>query len=246
MSRSKILLACLSFFMGATAFAGPVYQFSIDNPPGSANAGDITNVTTSYDTNTEVFSWSYTITADGSSNFSDGFWLVVTDGENPKNDPNEYGIMYGDLASNSITVYEYSGQNNANSWNNPGIFLESFTGFTSVSNGSTNTLSFSIDVSGVNSSTAVSSPSSWKGVNFGEKIGIWFHPSTGTSVGFNGNGEITSFGYTNQGWYDASNQTTTSVPEPDYLVLLALGLLALGIRQSVSNRKEQLVLVAQS
>ena len=232
--RSTLAAAVLSTLTG-TALAGPIYTYSIDNPPGSAGAGDIKNVTTSYDSGTDLFSWSYTIGRDSHGRLSDGFWLVVTPDENPKYDVNEYAIIYGDLDQNRISVYEYSGQNNANSFNNPGNLLASFDGImTSQDNNDLRTIDFAFDATAINDASNDPNPGDgidWVGIQFAEMVGIWFHPSTGTQVGYmdspipDPNGiRMTSFSYAKQGWYDTSGRrTTVEVPEPSSLALMALG-----------------------
>lgn len=239
MKSIKIAAALLATFISASVFAGPVYEYSIDTPPGSAGAGDIKNVTTSYDASNEIFSWAYTIGRDNAGNLSDGFWLVVTDGENPKGDMNEYAILYGDVSGNRVSAYEYSGLNNANSYITPGNLLDSFTGIISSSdddkgtanlNDDTRTIGFSIDVSDINDGNEDTNEGIWEGTQFGEKIGIWFHPSSSSTFTYSSEtGNLTSYGYNRQGYYDTGNQTTTTVPEPDLLLLLAIALLALGL-----------------
>ena len=172
MKRFKLAAALLATFLSSSVFAGPVYEYSVNNPGGSTGAGDIKNVTTSYDVGGEIFTWSYTIGRDSAGNLSDGFWLVVTDEENPKNDANEYAILYGDVSGNQISAYEYSGLNNANSFITPGNLLDTFVGAISSSdddkgtasvNDDTRTIAFSIDVSTVNAGNAGTNPAIWDG-----------------------------------------------------------------------------------
>lgn len=230
-SLSLKLIAALALVVGfsANVHAGPVYGYDIDNPPGSDGGGDILNISTTYDTNTEVFNWSYTIKEKAPGVISDGFWLVISDGPNPKSHVNEYAILYGDLANNRVTAYEYSGQNNANSYNSPGVLLGSFGGLDAVDNGSERTLSFSIDATGINNHAI----QDWKGLFFGEQIGIWFHPSVGTNVSYYKDGGISSFSYAQggQGWYDTGYRQTYQVPEPSTLALLGIGMGALLMRR---------------
>lgn len=225
--------ALLVMSLSSATFAGAIYSFDQKNPTGSDNAGDLKNVSTSYDSNTGLFNWSYTIGRNSAGDFSDGFWLVVTDGENPKQDANEYAILYGDTDSNKLTAYEYSGQNNANSFAAPGNLLASqsnaFSLYDNIAE-DIRTISFSLSATDINANNgidSVESPGMWKGLNFAEKIGIWFHASTQTEVGYNGD-RITSFDYDTQGWYDVGNKAT-SVPEPAILSLLGFGLAAVGV-----------------
>ncbi len=223
--------ALLALSLSSSVFAGAIYSYEVNSPSGSDNAGDIKNIQTTYDNNNEKFSWSYTIGKNSMGDYSDGFWLVVTDGENPKNDANEYAILYGDTDTNRLTAYEYSGQNNANSYSTPGNLLASFDNVFSVDTDLATmerTVSFDIDASDINDGNGVENPGMWKGLNFASKIGVWFHASTQTLIGY-ANKEITSFGYDKQGWHDVGNKTTTEVPEPGVFALLAIGMIGLRV-----------------
>lgn len=224
--------ALLVMSLSSATFAGAIYSLEKNSPSGSDNAGDIKSISTSYNSDSGLFNWSYTIGRNSAGDFSDGFWLVVTDGENPKKDANEYAILYGDTDTNRLTAYEYSGQNNANSFAAPGNLLASKSNaFSLVDNiaDDIRTISFSLNASDINANNgidSVESPSMWKGLNFADRIGVWFHASTQTEVGYNGD-RVTSFEYDTQGWYDAGNVVTT-VPEPAVLSLLGFGLAGLG------------------
>lgn len=228
--RSSLFISSIIF--SVSTIAGPIYSYEVNNPKGSANAGDIKNIKTSYNTNNDVFSWSYTIEKNSANKSSDGFWLVVTDGENPKKNANEYAILYGDTDVNKLSVYEYSGQNNANSWQNPGNLLASVSNLFNVTdNGDLRTISFDFDATDINNNNgidSVSNPGMWKGLNFFEKIGVWFHPSTDTTVAYDPSSRIEGFKYGTQGWYDTKDRkTVVEVPEPSTVGMLALGLLSL-------------------
>jgi len=208
-----------------------------------------------YDDQTQTYSMKFT--DDGSK---DGFWLVVSPGDNPKGGVNEYAILYGDRAANRITAYSYDGNNNANSYANGGTFLGTFDqAFTDGGTHATygDMTMFSLDVSAINSAFGTQE---WSGTSFGDEQGIWFHQSTGSSFAYDGNGGITNYSFGGQMWLDTKNQTTWqtecsgnrvnryyckdgttltntgsssggSVPAPGGLALILMGLAGFGLRR---------------
>ena len=133
----KLSLAAALIAASFAAQAGPIFSFSSDDfandldSIGNENArgGNVLTLDTSYDAGTGDFTWNYTT----DTKEHDGFWLVVSDGENPKDERGEYAILYGDINGGIISAFEYSGQNNANSFKNPGVLIETFNGAISTS-----------------------------------------------------------------------------------------------------------------
>ena len=154
---------------------------------------------------------------DGSN---DGFWLVVSSGENPKTNANEYAILYGDRAENRITAYTYDGANSKNSFETGtllGTFDNAFSdGGTHPQYGYGMTM-FSLDVAGINA--AFDTPE-WDGVQFGEETGIWFHQSSGTEFSYGTDGAITGFDIDGQIWldraFDPTGQASCSAASQNY------------------------------
>jgi len=218
-------LALAAGLMFATQASATLYTYNIDNPPGSVGAGDVTNFNTTYNDSTSQLTVSSTLSR-ANGHLANGFWLVLSDGPNPKHHVDEMAIFYGDGITGNLTSYVYNGVNSANSWMNTGDFIQSFAGGLNVDNSVADevTFSFSIDASTIN---AFYNTSDWDGAAFGNNVGIWYHPAVfyGAGPTYNQDGSLASFPVARGGWYDTSNRTTVAVPEPSMLLLLMSGLI---------------------
>lgn len=207
----------------STSASATIYQFEDLNANNGGFADRLDTVTSTYNDVTQQFTWD--VTFNNNPTDVDGFWLVVNNGPNPKSaDVNELAIIYGDLDTGVASTYVYNGQNNANSILNPAVLLQTDL-FSVASDG----FSLSIDASGVNAYSGwdAPDPGGINGIGFDDQIGIWFHIATGSSFGSNGSGDITSFQFGSQGWYDRANLTTVQVPAPASGLLMLLGLAGL-------------------
>lgn len=219
---------------GVAAQADDSYTYFNDNPTGGLIVNELDFFEMSYSNigGTETFSMTYDFKNTLEiAKVPNGFWVVVSDGENPKNNFNEYAILYGDIEKNRVTAYVYSGKNNSLSYEES-EFIQSFDGALAFDE-LERTISLSLDVTNINAgftpTATAGMTNDWDGVMFDEKAGIWFHPAEFTDIKYRSNGTIkpNKGSITNKGWYDKANLHTTKVSEPATLALLGLGLTGL-------------------
>lgn len=174
----------------------------------SANASIFTidyhdaGVWNSYDNENETYAMKYR-----SDQGKDGFWLVVTDGDNPKGDGSSNAVLYGDLVNNRITAYTYNGANNANSYE-AGTLLGTYenafqSGGIHPTYGYEMTM-FNLDVSEINGVLGTD----FNGVELGEEAGIWFHQSAGSKFTYGADGSIVDYAFDSQMWLDRGGDET--------------------------------------
>ncbi|MEM8799184.1 MAG: PEP-CTERM sorting domain-containing protein [Pseudomonadota bacterium] len=218
------------------------WSFHRSGKGGGPNANAIKNLGLTYTNDGGVES--LTGSFEFAQNSTEGFWLVISDGPNPKFFQNEYAILYGDLENNRITAYNYNGENKADSWNDPGEFIASFTDAFSVSDVNAGLAEFTIDVTNINAYVPqdfrhlpANDPKRdrWDGVRFEHEIGIWFHFVDDLSASYRRNGRIKNFHFGREGWVDIKDRKTkrnpppTDVPEPASMGILGVGLIGMGI-----------------
>ncbi|MEN0021295.1 MAG: hypothetical protein AAF747_10470 [Planctomycetota bacterium] len=250
MIRTAMMMAVAG--LATVATAGPVYTFSGTPSNGlltahggvNNNAGTILEVTSTWNAGSERLS--FNLVTDGGT---DGFWLALSPGDNPKGHAGELALIYFDRGQDrggvpSMAVYAYNGVNGSNSWNNPGDFIvstEDGSGWdANLSQGNTvdgdRFMSFDIDASVIQNHTpAFPGSSPWTGVEFGERAGIWMHtvenPING-GVDYDTDGQLTQFSYGRQGWWDGAGiGTQVVIPLPTTAALGLAGVGLVGIRR---------------
>ncbi|MEM8827412.1 MAG: PEP-CTERM sorting domain-containing protein, partial [Pseudomonadota bacterium] len=193
---------------------------------GYGNA--ISNFATGYDTNGFL---TLSVGLAGKDVSDDGFWYVVNAGGNPKGVADELAIIYGDVANQRLTTYVYNGANSDNSFDSPGILLDSTTGdLVQTADGYT----FTLDVRGINGRSDIGP--NFVGAQFADELGIWFHPFADSMFTYGEDGSILSLDRSRSGYFDVGFLDTISgpsefVPAPGALALLGFGVLGLAARR---------------
>ena len=206
-----------------------IYSFNIDNPPGSDRAGDIQNVNTSFNGNTNELSFSMVV-----EDTAEGFTLAINNGANPKGHGGELALLYFDASGDEpvITVYGYNGLNTQTSWldgssesgTQPADQIlsslvdgDAFTDISVTTDADGNkVLSFNLDATPIlEHDPLYGQDGDWSGIAFDESIGVWLHPSSGLETAYGEDGYLSQWDVSKQSWYDSANQTTeVSVSEP--------------------------------
>lgn len=248
----KTLIATLGAVALAGAASAQVGAFKYSATPTdaqqNATAGRIAKMESNYDPSKGELSWSADFTST-SGTLPNAFWLVVSDGPDPKGIAGQLAIFYFDASTMvpKLTAYGYNGENGFNSYRDgspaagiqaPDRIASSITtpGFaTSMTVKNANgvrTLGFSADISGVNAYKPTNGvASNWEGAKYGSKIGVWFHPVSGATTSYDDAGYLSTFNVGKSGWYDANHQNATPVPEPASLAILGLGLVGVARRR---------------
>jgi hypothetical protein len=251
--RNTLLTAGLFAIASAAGTASATTYTWNYNVSGANNAaGTFESIQASFDDASNRFTWNVIF----SDRVTNGYTLAVSPGANPKGHPGELALIYFDgstsFASPTVSVYNYNGQNLLNSFNDgdgttpgaqapdiihsgttPGASASDWLIGASISDiaGGKRQISLDIDATIINSHVPVYPGSSpWTGVEFAQKLGLWFHTFTGLNTSYDANGNLTSWGFSKQGWIDGANfDTTVLVPLPAPVLTGAIGLGMVGL-----------------
>ncbi len=234
---TALTLAVVPVLFSLAPAEAATYTFNRNNLQGNLRTGDHTNITTTYNNNTNLLTWSSTFTKNAltegnSGDLAEGAWLVLSDGENPKNNVDEYAIFYLDGLTNKVSIYNYDGINSANSYLG-GKFLGS-TALQVTNSGNSRTFEFAYDATALNNDINGLFGDEWEGATFGDNIGVWFHGASRLQTAYNSDGSLAKFRPGVAGWYDVDNEVATSVPEPGSVA--ALGLFAVAAATKMRQR----------
>ena len=233
--KSSLLIAATSVLLATAPAFAATFTFEGAKPSSGIAAGKNKSITTTFNSNTEKFTWSSTFERNNAGKLADGAWLVINGGANPKSVDDELAIFYLDGINGKVSIYNYDGTNNSKSWNSPTAnYLGSLDLNVSPFGNDEVTFSFELDATKLNSSAQFGSD--WKGASFGKKVGIWYHGVEGLKVAYDPTtGALTQFKHGKSSSYDVGNMDAAAVPEPASAA--AVGLFA--VAATFIKRKKQ-------
>jgi len=236
--KTTLALAATMALCAIAPAQASTFIFEGDDLGGKLDVGQHANIRTTYNTDTEVLTWSSTFRRDavnGSGRLAQGGWLVLNEGGMPSDIANEYPIFYIDGLEEKVSLYNYDGKINERSYQNESFLASIDLDVTEDSAANERTFAFSFDASELNSRTDLGDD--WKGVGFGEEIGIWLHGVDELTTRYDGD-QLKEFTFKKQGWYDVEFIPTksehASVPEPG--TVAALGLFAAAAASKLRDR----------
>lgn len=190
-----------------------------------------------------------------SNQVTNGYWLAVSQGDNPKGHSGELALLYVDvsnIAAPKVTAYAYNGVNGDNSHfdgsnaagiqapskiassiaTDPSKLLDADVTVTDASGG--RTIDLVLDTSIIQSYVPqYPGNTPWTGLAIGPAFGIWWHPVSGLQTNYGADGFLgqndADWTYGAQGWFDAAHLPV--VPTPGAAALLALAGLSAGRRR---------------
>lgn len=187
--------------------------------------------------------YEFSTTVTGSA--TDGFWLAVSPGPNPKGHAGELALLYFD-ASNAndikLTAYNYNGKNGGDSWRNGNgsggaadKIISSVTNkswinslFVRSNSDGTRTMGFDINANTINRhKPRYPGSSAWTGMSFSNRdSGIWMHTFDIRDIAYGADGFLTKLSTVETGYIDGNHIGAKAVPEPGTMAALAAAGLA--------------------
>jgi len=231
--------------LAATGASADVFQWdwsaAADGTRGlNMRGGEFESVHAEYNSSDNRFLWEVVF----SDQITDGYTLAVNNGPNPKGHAGELALIYFDATHPDVRVsaYAYNGQNTLLTYRDGspqagdqdpdqifGFNHSSILRASSEDIGAKRKMTLEIDAGVINAhSPAYPGPggsAEWTGIAFDEMLGLWMHPLTELTTGYDQDESLTAWSGS-QGWFDASSLKAASVPAPHTLAIFGLGGLA--------------------
>jgi len=251
MSSLRLLMASALLPLAGVAHADTyTWDWSGATPPNAAIsnvAGDFDSVHAVFDDAAQSLTWRVTF----ADQLTSGLTFALSDGPNPKGHAGELGLVYVDasnLGNIRTSTYAYNGKNLINSYkdgdgNQSGdqtpdriqSIYDMASPLRSASvydDGTSRVFDLVFDTTVLNShSPLYPGSSTWTGVAFGEKLGLWMHTFTALSSSYSIDGYLTGWSYQGHGWFDGRDQSSV-IPLPS-----AAGMGFAGLVLTASRRR---------
>jgi hypothetical protein len=214
---------------------------------GGTGASQAIAANGSFDTATEVLSWSITFAAQDAG----GIWAVINNGPYPGPFAGRDAILYMDGTGSDvkINIFGYNASGDQQTSHLDGDAMQAgdqapdriLNGSTAAApswlidaavldnaNGS-RTFDFTIDTTDVNAHNPLYAPANeWRGLGFAQTMGVWIHSVTELQTAYDNDGWLTDWTFETQSFFD---EPDINVPTPGAVALLGLGGLVAGRRR---------------
>jgi uncharacterized protein (TIGR03382 family) len=231
--RHLFCVAALAAVASSSA-SGAIYHWDWDRGgPGTSGLNDaggvFESITATFNDVTDRLEWSMTF----SNQVTNGFFLALNNGPNPKGHAGELALLYVDARNPgnvALTAYGYNGQNSISSYydgdgvtsgNQAADVIKNTLDRASwvlnagvIDAGGKRTIFFDIDATDLIDRTPLypDPVDPYYGIGFGAKLGLWLHTFRQFDVTYGPSGTITNIATGGEGWFDGTNLNTVPAP----------------------------------
>lgn len=225
-TQTALAFSALAIAITGAPATAATFSYHVTEFGNRSQAGSHKEISTTFDDDTDLFTWSSTFTQNPTTGaIAEGGWLVVNDGPMPRKSVFENVIFYLDGSVNRVSAYAYDGDKAVKSWETS-TFLDSTELEVNDTADGDRTLSFDFDMSTINSLQDTFG-SAWEGTTFDEKIGVWFHGVDGLTTNYTNDGKLSQFEFKKKTSFDvAMKDAKKSVPEPATTAALGMTMAA--------------------
>lgn len=241
--RHVLCVAALAVAASSSA-SGAIFHWDWDRGgPGTSGLNDaggrFESITATFDDVTDRLQWSMTF----SDQITNGFFLALNNGPNPKGHAGELALLYVDARVHSdvvLTAYGYNGLNSISSYvdgngavagNQPADVIKNTLDRASwvldagvIDSSGKRTIFIDIDATELIERTPLYPDpiDPYYGIGFGAKLGLWLHTFRQFDVSYGPSGTITNIASGGEGWFDGTNLNTIPTPGAATIGLISL------------------------
>jgi len=259
MLRNAALVSAVAIASLASSAEAGFWRWTYNNPSHTW----FKSMTAEFDPATKRFKWDFT-----TGTQTNGYWLALSPGPNPKGHAGELAILFLDaktLSANSsitpkLTAYSYNGQNGITSYldgnaavagnQTPDRIWSSLnpdtTGtvmqLSATDTGTTRRFIVELDASVIqNHLPLYPNPAGddWTGLAFGQQMGTWFHPTAGLNTAYGTDPSNPNFNYLTSFTYTSQASYDTSNLTTQWVIPTPGSIALLGLAGLVGARRRR-------